>query len=110
MRIWCTSDDFRNDLALLLPTDMPPIGNEPIAGDVLLSNFTAVGSGSVVLPDNCIPEGTVIGAMSLVPPRSNFKPWSVYAGIPISYRGPRNRERIMLQVKQLDDYYKIYRR
>jgi acetyltransferase-like isoleucine patch superfamily enzyme len=109
VRIWCTSDDFNNDLSLPLPEGISPIGNHPETGDVIIGNFTAIGSGSVVLPDNHIPEGTAIGAMSLVPPRFQFDPWSVYAGIPIRYRGPRNRERIATQIAKLDAYYKICR-
>lgn len=109
VRIWCASDDFKNDLSVTLPPDAPVIGNSHLEGDVILGNFTAIGTASVVLPDNHIPEGTAIGAMSLVPPRFQFEPWSVYAGIPIRHRGWRNRERIAAQIAKLDEFYRISR-
>ena len=67
-----------------------------------IDNCTAVGSNSVVMPNNHIPEGTVIGAMSFVPAAFPFEPWSVYAGSPVRLVGRRNRE-VMTQAKVLRD-------
>lgn len=78
------------------------MGDKPIKGDVIIGNFCGVGSNSVILPDNKIPEGVSIGALSFVPTRFKFKPWSVYAGIPIKLIKSRNRENVMRQVNELN--------
>jgi acetyltransferase-like isoleucine patch superfamily enzyme len=101
VRIWCTSDDFVNDLVAIIPPDLEQVKTHLITGDVSLANYTAVGANSVVMPGNTIPEGTVIGAMSLVPARFQFESWCVYAGIPIRRLRPRNREAVESQVVRL---------
>ena len=58
------------------------------------------------MPQNKIPEGTVVGALSFVPPAYVFEPWSVYAGTPIRLIGKRNREKILQQIEQIRDYLK----
>jgi acetyltransferase-like isoleucine patch superfamily enzyme len=68
---------------------------------VTFGNYTAAGSNSVVMPDNEIPEGTVIGALSFVPPRFSFEPWSVYAGIPLRRVGARDRDAVLAQAARL---------
>ena len=99
VRIWCTSNDFANDLVALLPAGVDPI--HQIEGDVALGDYTGVGANSVVMPGNLVPEGTVIGALSFVPPRFAFEPWSVYAGSPIRLVGRRNRDNVSEQADRL---------
>ncbi|HVH44654.1 MAG TPA: hypothetical protein VM925_20010, partial [Labilithrix sp.] len=69
---------------------------------VTLGRCTAVGSNAVVMPDNDIPEGTAIGALSFVPPRFAFEPWTVYAGTPIRPIRARNREKVLAQVERIE--------
>lgn len=102
VKIWCVSDDFVNDLVTIIPAAAGRVKTHLIEGDVHIGNFTAVGSNAVVMPDNDVPEGTAIGALSFVPPRFSFEPWSVYAGTPIRLIGRRNRENVIAQVRQLD--------
>jgi len=63
---------------------------------------TAVGSNSVIMPKNNVPVGTVIGALSFVPVNFDFRPWSVYAGVPVRYLRSRNQESVMAQVRMLE--------
>lgn len=102
VKIWCSTDNFTNDVVTIIPPGVGEIKNHLITGDVILGNFTAVGANSVIMPGNHIPEGTVIGALSFVPPNYQFKPWSVYAGIPIRYIKPRNRENVLGQVAEIE--------
>jgi galactoside O-acetyltransferase len=103
VKVWCVSDDFRNDLVTIIPPDVEvPIKEGLITGDVILGNYTAVGSNTVVMPANSIPDGTVIGALSFVPPRFDFEPWTVYAGVPIRMTSRRNREQVLAQVARLE--------
>jgi acetyltransferase-like isoleucine patch superfamily enzyme len=102
VKIWCTSDDFVNDLVTIIPSEVEQVKTHLIRGDVTFGNYSAAGSNSVVMPNNHIPEGTVIGALSFVPVAFDLRPWSVYAGIPIRLIGPRNHESVMKQVRMLE--------
>jgi galactoside O-acetyltransferase len=101
VKIWCTSDDFKNDIVTIIPEGLSEIKDHIITGDVVMENFTAVGSNSVVMPNNTIPEGTVIGALSFVPTGFDFKPWSVYAGVPIRFTSNRNKSNVMRQYEKI---------
>jgi acetyltransferase-like isoleucine patch superfamily enzyme len=101
VKIWCTSDDFANDIVTILPEGIGPIKACLISGDVTFGNCTAAGANAVVMPDNHVPEGTVIGALSFVPPRFKFDAWTVYAGIPIRRIGERNRRAVEQQAEAL---------
>lgn len=102
VRIWCTSDDFVNDVVTIIPPGAEQVKANLIRGDVILGNYTAVGANSVVMPKNRIPEGTVIGSLSFVPAAFDFQPWGVYAGVPIRLVRPRNRASVMEQVRRLE--------
>jgi acetyltransferase-like isoleucine patch superfamily enzyme len=98
VKVYCTSDDFVNDIGTILTEELESIKSCSISGDVILENYNTIGTNSVIMPNNMIPEGTVIGALSYVPPEFDFKPWGVYAGIPIRFIKPRNKKNIMKQV------------
>ncbi len=103
VKILCASSDFVNDLVVITPPGLD-MKNHPIEGDVVFGHYTGVGANSVVMPRNIIPEGTVIGAMSFVPPSFPFEPWSVYAGSPIRLMRRRNRDNVLKQVEILRNY------
>jgi acetyltransferase-like isoleucine patch superfamily enzyme len=101
VKIWCTSDDFARDLVTVVPPGVGPIKEHLITGDVIFGNYTAAGSNTVVMPGVEVPEGTVIGALSFVPPAFVFEPWSVYAGIPVRRIGERDRAAVLAQAARL---------
>ncbi len=101
VKIWCRSNDFVNDLVITKPDNID-IGDKPIEGDVIIGNFCGIGANSVIMPDNNIPEGVSIGALSFVPSKFKFEPWSVYAGTPIKLIKPRNKENVMRQAEELE--------
>ena len=100
-RVWCTSNDFANDIIAILPEGCEDIDTNPIEGDVTIENYCGIGANTVVMPSNRIPEGVAVGALSFVPPSFRFEPWTVYAGIPVRYVRSRNRERVMGQVRRM---------
>lgn len=100
VRIWCASNDYVNDIVVLNP-EKKNLGENPIEGDVRIGSMCAVGANTVIMPKNTIPDGTVIGALSFVPPNFRFKPWSVYAGIPIKFIKKRNKKNVLKQVQML---------
>jgi acetyltransferase-like isoleucine patch superfamily enzyme len=101
VKVWCSSNDYVNDLVAIVPPFAGAIGDHPIAGDVTFGHYTGVGANTVVMPDNRVPEGTVIGALSFVPAAFEFEPWTVYAGTPIRRVAARNRVSVMAQVERL---------
>jgi acetyltransferase-like isoleucine patch superfamily enzyme len=101
VKIWCVSDDFANDIVCIVPPGIEGIKRRLIEGDVTFGHYTAVGSNTVVMPDNDVPEGTVIGALSFVPPRFAFESWTVYAGVPVRKIGVRNRAAVSEQATLL---------
>jgi len=102
VKVWCTSDDFVNDLVTIVPPDVEQVKENLIRGDVFIEDYTAIGSNSVIMPRNRIPIGTVIGALSFVPTAFEFQPWAVYAGIPARFIRPRNRESVIQQARKLE--------
>lgn len=106
VKIWCASDDFVNDLVTIIPPETglgDTLKDHFIVGDVHMGAYTAVGSNSVVMPKNRIPEGTVIGALSFVPSGFDLKPWSVYAGNPLRYIKKRNQKNVLRQAQLLSE-------
>ena len=76
--IYSSSDDYSGEYMT-----GPLIGERfkhDIGGTVHLENHVIVGTGSVILPNVVLGEGTAIGAMSLI--KKSTEPFSMYAGIP----------------------------
>lgn len=96
-RIICSSDDFVNDI--VFPVDVST--KVRINGDIVFEKYAAIGTNSVVMPNNTLLEGTVIGALSFAPAAFKFEPWTVYAGIPIKKIKIRNRDSVLEQVKNI---------
>lgn len=105
VKIWCASNDFSTSLVAIFPEGLEGEGAGMIVGDVVFGDYTGVGANSVVMPDNQIPEGTVIGALSYVPPGFKFEPWSVYAGIPVRKVGIRDRENVLKQAEWIRSFW-----
>ena len=101
VKVWCTSDDFVNDIVMIMPPEID-VKEHVITGDVTFERCTAVGSNSVVMPQNHVPEGTVVGALSFVPPNYDFEPWTVYVGAPIRPVRSRNKNAVLSQLERLE--------
>lgn len=101
VKIWCKSNDFVNDLVVITPADFK-IDDNLIKGDVIIEDMCGIGSNTVIMPDNRIPEGVSIGALSFVPANFKFQPWMVYAGVPIVAQRARNKKNVLEQVLQIE--------
>jgi acetyltransferase-like isoleucine patch superfamily enzyme len=101
VKVWCASNDFVNDLVCIVPAGCGDVGARPIAGDVSMADYTGAGANSVIMPHTHVPEGTVIGALSLVPAGAVLEPWSVYAGVPVRRIRARNRDAVLAQAAAL---------
>jgi len=97
--IICSTNDFVKSLITIFPPEHKD--EHIISGDVIFENFTGIGLNSVVMPDNRIPEGTAIGALSFVPSKFKFKKWAIYAGIPIRFIRFRDKKSIIKQYNRI---------
>ncbi len=97
VKVWLSSNDYVNEL---VTHDVPFV--KEIEGPVTMEKYTGVGTNSVIMPNNHIPEGVTIGALSFVPSNYKFKPWTVYAGCPIRPIKKRNKKNILKTLKQLE--------
>ncbi|MEM9296788.1 MAG: hypothetical protein AAGA64_00245 [Bacteroidota bacterium] len=104
VKVWCASNDFVNDLVMIEVEGLELPNKKMVEGDVILGDFTGIGSNSVVMPGSVIPIGSVVGAQSFVPAYSKLEPWTVYAGNPVRKIKERNRSNVLNQVAYLDSH------
>lgn len=102
VKIYCASNDFVNDLIIINPGF--DYGANNVSGNVDIKNYVGIGTNTVIMPNQLIPEGVAIGGMSWAPANFPFKPWTVYAGIPIKPIGKRNKINVLNQVKKIEEY------
>ena len=103
VKIWLSTNDYVNEL---VTHSVPEV--KEIKGNVKMGKFTGIGTNSVVMPNNDIPEGVTIGALSFVPSNYKFEPWTVYAGQPIRPIKKRNKANIMrtlMKIGYIDEDY-----
>jgi acetyltransferase-like isoleucine patch superfamily enzyme len=102
VRVWCHAHDFVNDLVCLVPPGVDLPKDDLIEGDVAVGHYTAIGANTVIMPAVVIPDGTVVGALSYVAPRTELAPWSVYAGVPARRIKARDRDAVLREVERLE--------
>lgn len=66
---------------------VPKHMRNPICKPIRIADHTGIGANSVLLPGADMPEGSFLGAMSLI--KSPLSPWSIWAGVPASYKKAR---------------------
>lgn len=86
--IYAENDDYSG--ASLANPMVPDAYRNTSCGEVHLNKHSIIGSGSTVLPNVSIGEGTAVGAMSLV--NEDLESWSIYAGIPARKIKDRSKE------------------
>ncbi len=89
--LYSANDDYSGDY-LMGPTIDERCVNT-IAEPIILKKYSAVGSGSVVLPGVVIEEGSILGALSLA--TKSTETWSMYLGVPA--KKIKNRKKGLLK-------------
>lgn len=97
--IYSAMDDFSGDY-LVGPTHPEGLTNVT-GGEVVIKRFAQIGAGCVVFPNITIPEGCVVGAMSLV--SKELTPWSINIGVPAKKIKDRSKELLCL-LNQYDEF------
>lgn len=89
------------DLSGMVGATIPEPYRKARRSYVHIGKHCMVGANSVILPGVTIPDGVVIGAMSLVLEDTELAPWAVYAGSPVRWLRKRKRERILELEREL---------
>ncbi len=76
--IYALTDDYSGEY-MTNPT-VPEECRHVTGGQVVIKRHVIIGTGSTILPNLTIGEGTAVGSMSLV--RESLDPWGIYVGIP----------------------------
>jgi galactoside O-acetyltransferase len=80
-RLIAASNDFTGG-GLAGPTIPLEFAAPAIIRNITLGDHVLLGTGTVILPGTCVPEGVSTGAMTLIPSGMVLSPWTLYAGIP----------------------------
>lgn len=95
VKIYSASDDYSGDFMTnpIVPIEFTNINH----GLVTLSEHVIIGSGSVLLPNILLSEGTAVGALSMV--NKSIGPWGIYAGVPAKLVKVRSRGLLNKQIQ-----------
>jgi len=86
----------------LLGVAIPEPYRKAVRSYVHIGKHVMVGANSVILPGVTVPDGVIIGAMSLVLEDTELEPWTVYAGIPVRKLREQPRERMLELERDLE--------
>jgi acetyltransferase-like isoleucine patch superfamily enzyme len=95
VKVYSKTDDYSGH-SLTNPT-VPEKYKSIKKGKVILYEHVIIGSGSVILPNVKIGEGTAVGALSLV--GSNLDSWTIYIGNPLKKLAKRSKD--LLEKKEV---------
>lgn len=91
--LYSATDDY-SGASLTNPT-IPDRLLNVIEGPILIGKHVIIGTGSTVLPNVYIGEGSAIGANTLV--TGDIEPWGIYAGTPV--RKIKDRKQDLLEME-----------
>lgn len=99
VRVYSRTDDYsgRHLTNPTVPTQFTGVKEGPVR----LERHVIIGSGSVILPDVTIGEGSAVGALSLV--TKSLESWGVYFGSPVKRLKHRSRRLLSLEEQMLND-------
>lgn len=100
VRIFTGTEDVHGNS--LLGAAIPEPYRIAIRSYVTIGKHCMIGANSVVLPGVVIPDGVVIGAMSLVLQDVILEPWTIYAGCPVRALRSRPSDRILELTARLE--------
>lgn len=95
--IYSAMDDFSGDYLIgpIHPSEFTNVKG----GTVHIGKYVQIGANCVIFPNLVIPEGCIVGAMSMV--SRNLEPWTINVGIPA--KKLKDRSRNLLSLLGIDD-------
>lgn len=91
--IYTKSDDYSGN-SMTNPTVPAEYKNET-CGKVILEKHVIVGTGTSIMPNLTIGEGSSVGSMSLV--NKSLDSWGIYAGVPCRRIKERSKKLLTLE-------------
>lgn len=98
-QIVTASNDYKGG-GLVGPAIPDEFAGEAIVKPVVIGDFALLACNTTVLPGTVIPEGMSTGAFTLVNEK-DYKPWSLYIGIPARYHSPRDGSEMKAAAEKL---------
>ena len=97
VRVYSRTDDYSGEHLTnpMVPSEFTGV----IGGPVHLGRHVVIGSGTVILPNLRIGDGSSVGAQSLV--NRDLPEWGVYFGCPARRHGSRSRRLLELESELL---------
>ncbi len=100
VKVYSKTDDYSGN-SLSNPT-IPNKYKSIKKGKVIINEHVIIGSGSVILPNVTIGEGTSVGALSLV--ASNLDSWTIYYGNPLKKLTKRSKKLLLKKEAFLKEF------
>lgn len=94
VKLFGSSDNYSGNYLTNPTVDSKYLGT--IKGDIILHKHVIIGSGSIVLPNITLNEGTAIGSLSLI--TKNTEEWKIYGGVPAKII--KNREKKCIEYEK----------
>jgi NAD(P)-dependent dehydrogenase (short-subunit alcohol dehydrogenase family)/acetyltransferase-like isoleucine patch superfamily enzyme len=93
VKLYGGCDDFSGDF-LTNPTVSKDYLNVQ-TGDIILEEHVVIGSGTVILPNVILKQGTAVASLSLI--KTDTESWKIYGGIPAKILKERSKKCLQLQ-------------
>lgn len=100
VKVFCASDNFKEDISTILH-EFTYVKTNIVTGGVVTGDYVTIGAGSIIMPNNFIPNGVCLGANSFVPSNFEFEPWSIYAGNKLRKISERNMNNVLRQAEEI---------
>lgn len=97
--IYSLTDDYSGEY-LTNPT-IPDKYKKISYGKVIIKKHSIIGSGTTILPNVILEEGTSVGANSLI--LKSTEPWGIYIGSPAKRLKDRSKKLLELEKKYLKE-------
>ena len=93
VKVFTATEDVSGD-SMMNPC-APEKYRAPIIAPIRVGDHCVVGANSVLLPGADLPDGAVVGALSLV--KAQLSAWAIYAGVPARFIKSRSNNVLLLQ-------------
>jgi len=98
--VYAESDDYSGEW-MTNPTILDEF-RKVYGGQVIIGKHAGTGTGTTILPNVEIGEGSVVGAMSLV--MTNLEPWGIFLGSPPRKLDDRDKRILSLEKELLANF------
>lgn len=103
VKMYTSNADYSKNPGGLTNPTIPNKFKSWYGAPITLEKHVMVGADALILPNNVLYEGCVIGAKTIVPTKYYPKAWTRYAGVKIKPIGYRRKDKVLESEKALID-------